>query len=89
MFLALVFGVVAAHRLSLVRAALAAAAGLAVAGVLSARFQAAVPALVPLGAAVIAGLPEARRLRPEDRRTAALAVGIAGAVVVGVLLSPR
>jgi hypothetical protein len=88
-FLALIFGVVAAHRLSLARAVVAAAGGLAVAGLLAARFEAAVPALVPLGAAVLAGVPEARRLRPEDRRTAVVAVGIAAAVVVGVLLSPR
>ncbi len=89
-FLALVFGVVSAHRLSLARAALAAGVGLAAAGVLAACFEAAVPALVPLGAAVVLGIPEARRLRPEDKRTAVLAAGIAAAVVVvGLLLSPR
>ena len=88
-FLALLFGVAARHGLSLIRAALAAAVGLAVAGLLAAYFEAAVPALVPLAAAVVVGIPEARRLRPEDRRTTVLAVGIAVAVVVGVLLSPR
>jgi hypothetical protein len=87
-FIALVLGVCAAHRISLGRAAACAAAGLAVAGALAARFEAAVPALIPIGAAVVAGLPEARRLRREDRRVATLSVAIAVAVVVGVLLSP-
>jgi hypothetical protein len=88
-FVALVFGVAAAHRLSLLRMGVAVAAGLAVAGALAARFEAAVPALVPIGAAVVAGVPAARRLRPEDRRTTAVAVAAAAAVVAGVLLTPR
>jgi hypothetical protein len=88
-FLALVFGVVAAHGLSMARAAAAAAVGLAVAGALSALLAAAIPALLPVGAAVVAGIPEARRLRPEDRRTATFAIAAAAAVVAGVLLSPR
>jgi fructose-specific phosphotransferase system IIC component len=88
-FIALVLGVAATHRISLARVAAAAALGLAVAGALAAAFGAAVPALLPLGAAVVAVVPEARRLRREDRRTATLAVGIASAVVVGVLLSPH
>jgi hypothetical protein len=101
LFIALVLGVAAAHRLSLARVAAAAAAGLAVAGAIAAaleapfargladRLQGTVPALVPVGAALVAGVPEARRLRPEDRRTAAIAVAAAAAVVAGVLLSPR
>jgi hypothetical protein len=88
-FLALVLGVGAAHGFSLVRTAISAALGLAAAGALSALSGREVPALVPLGAALLAGLPEARRLRPEDRRTAAIAVTVAMAVVAGVLLSPR
>ena len=88
-FLALVFGVAVAHRLSMARVVAAAAVGLAVAGALSARFDAAIPALVPVGAALVAGVPAARRLRPEDRRTAVIAVAAAAAVVAGVLLSPR
>jgi hypothetical protein len=88
-FLALVFGVVGRHRLSLARATAAAVVGLAAAGALSACFEREIPALVPLGVAVVAALPEARRVRPEERRTAALAVAVAVAVVAGVLLSPR
>jgi hypothetical protein len=88
-FLALVLGVGVAHRLSLTRTAISAALGLAAAGALSAVSGREVPALVPLGAALIAGIPEARRLRPEDRRTAAIAVTLAVGVAMGVLVSPR
>lgn len=91
-FLALVFGVASAHRLSLARAALAGAAGLVLAGLagaLSAGLGLPIPALVPIGAAVVAGLPEARRLRAEDRRPAAVAIAVAVAIVAGVLLAPR
>lgn len=85
-FLALVLGVASAHRISVARAAACGAAGLAIAGALSARLAAPIPALVPIGAAVVVGLPAARRLRAEDRRTATIAVGIAVAVVIGMLL---
>lgn len=88
-FLALVLGVAAAHRLSLARAAACGAAGLAVAGGVAGILGVPVPALLPIGAAVVLGLPEARRLRPEDRRTARISVAISVAVVLGVLLSPR
>ncbi len=88
-FLALVLGVAAAHRLSLPRVVLAAAGGLAVAGGLAAYLDAAIPALVPIGAAVVAVVPDARRLRPEDRRTTVIAVAASAAIVAGVLLSPR
>ena len=88
-FLALILGVAVRHRVSLARTAAAAALGLAAAGALAAHFEREIPALVPIGAAVVAVVPEARRLRPEDRRTAAVAVAVAVAVVLGVLLSPR
>jgi len=65
----------------------AAAVGLAAAGGLAALAGREVPALVPIGAAVVALLPEARRVRPEERRTAAVAVAVAAAVVLGVLLA--
>jgi hypothetical protein len=89
MFLALLLGVAAAHRFSIARVALAAAVGLAVAGGLAGALQREIPALIPLGAAVVALVPEARRLRPEDRRTAAISVTLAAAVALGVLLSPH
>lgn len=85
-FLALVLGTAAAHRLSIGRTALLGAAGVLAAGVLSGLVGAPVPALVTVGAAIVLGLPEARRLRREDRRTAMLAVMIAVAVLAGLLL---
>jgi hypothetical protein len=88
-FLALVFGVAGAHRLSRPRVLVVAAVGLALAGGMSAVFQAAIPALVPVGAAVVVGVPEARRVRPEDRRTTVFAIAASAAVVLGVLLSPH
>jgi hypothetical protein len=88
-FIALVLGVAVAHRLSLIRVTLAAAVGLAAAGALAALLAREIPALVTIAAAVVAGIPEARRLRPEDRRTTVYAAAIAAAVVIGVLLTPR
>jgi hypothetical protein len=80
LFLALVFGAVSVHRLSVARAALLGAAGVAVAGALSAWRGAGVPALPSIAAALLAGLPAARRLRKEDRRTAVVAMSVAGAL---------
>src|SRR5258707_830742 len=60
-FLALALGVTVRHRLSLARAAAAGVAGLALAGALAALAHREIPALVPIGAAVIAAVPEARR----------------------------
>ncbi|APR75729.1 Hypothetical protein A7982_01075 [Minicystis rosea] len=88
-FLALVLGVAATHAMSLTRTAICGALGLAVAGVVAGALDINVPALVPIGAAVVIGLPEARRLRAEDRRTAQISMAAAVAVVISVLLSPR
>ena len=84
-FIAIVFGAVAAHRLSLARVALLCGFGTAMAGVLSAVLATAVPALVPIAAAVVLGVPEARRLRPRERRVAILAMAIAASVAVAVI----
>jgi hypothetical protein len=84
-FMAIVFGAVAAHRLSVARAALVCALGTAVAGAASAALQTAVPALVPIAAAVVLGIPEARRVRPRDRRAATLAMIVAASVAAAVI----
>ena len=84
-FVALVFGAVAAHGLSLRRAALLCAAGIAVAGALSAVLETAVPALVPTAAAVVLGLPDARRVRPRERRTASVAMAVAVSAALAVV----
>jgi hypothetical protein len=83
-FVALLLGVAVAHGISLIRVSLAVVTGVALAGVASALLAAAVPALVPIGVAVVALVPSARRVRVEDRRTTALAVALATAVAVGI-----
>jgi hypothetical protein len=85
-FLSLVLAVVVRHRLSLLRASALGLAGVFAAGAFSALLEAPVPALIPIAAAITAGLPEARALRPRDRRTTQIAAAIAFSVVVGVLL---
>jgi hypothetical protein len=85
-FLALVFGAAVAHGLSLIRVAGAAACGIALAGVLAALLEREVPALVPIGAAIVAGVPATRHLRREDRRTATFAIAASIAVVIGILV---
>jgi hypothetical protein len=86
LLLALIFGAVSVHRLSVARAALLGAAGVAVAGGMSAAISAlkgegvGVPALPPIAVALLAGMPAARRLRREDRRTALVAMAVAGAL---------
>jgi hypothetical protein len=85
-FLALVFGAAVAHGLSLFRVALAAACGVALAGAFAALLQREVPALIPIGAAIVAGVPAARRVRQEDRRTTVFAVAAAIAVAIAVLV---
>lgn len=90
LFIALVFGVAAAHRLSVARAAAAAALGLAAACALAAFFGwHEMPALVPVGVAVVALVPQARQVRAEDRRTTVVAITIAAGVVVGLLVARR
>lgn len=86
-FAALALGVAAQHRLSLARMTALVALGVAVAGAMAALFEAAVPALIPMAAAIALGLPAARRLEPRDRRTTRLAAAVAGAVILGVLLT--
>jgi hypothetical protein len=88
-FLALVFGTAVAHGLSLIRVAGAAACGIALAGVFAALLEREVPALVPIGAAIVAGVPAARHLRREDQRTATFAIAAAIAVALGVLITSR
>jgi hypothetical protein len=86
-FIAIVFGAVVTHGISLGRAALLCWLGVLTAGAASAWLGTAVPALLPIGAAVVLGLPKARRLRPEDRRVATLAMTIAVSVAAAVIVS--
>jgi hypothetical protein len=86
-FIALVLGAVAAHRLPLARAAVLCFAGTAVAGGMASLFETAIPALVPIGTALVLGLPAVRNLRHEDRRPAKLAMSIAVTIVVATTMS--
>ncbi|HMI84130.1 MAG TPA: hypothetical protein VK550_08540 [Polyangiaceae bacterium] len=86
-FMAIVFGAVAGHGLSLVRAALLCGVGTAVAGAASAMLNTAVPALVSIAAALVLGLPEARRVRPRERRVASLAMAVAISVALAVIVA--
>ncbi len=84
-FMALVLGAVSAHGISVTRAALLCLAGTSVAGVASAVSETAVPALVPIAAAVVLGIREARSVRPRERRAAALAMVVAVSVAAAVI----
>jgi hypothetical protein len=86
LFIALVFGVAVVHRLPYARTVVLAALGTSVAGVAAALLGVAVPALLPISAAILLGLPSVRRLRPADRRAATWSMVIAGAVVTATLV---
>ncbi len=86
LFLALVLGCAAAHGLGVARVALLGALGLATAGVLSARFELPIPALVPLALAIVLGVPRARKLRDEDKKTTMVAAVLAGTIAGALLL---
>jgi hypothetical protein len=84
-FMALVFGVAAVHHLPYARTVFLAALGTSIAGVAAAWFGVPVPALVPIAAAIILGLPTLRRLRPADRGAAKWSIIVASSVVVAVV----
>jgi hypothetical protein len=86
LFMALVFGVAARHGLPYARTVLLAALGTAVAGLAAAWLGVAVPALVPIAAAILLGLPVLRRLRPVDRNAGTWSIIIAASVVVAVVV---
>jgi hypothetical protein len=85
-FIALVMGAAAAHGISIVRAALLCWAGTLAAGLGSAVLAMPVPALVPIGAAVVLGIPEARKVRKKERRVAMVAMTIAIAVAATTIV---
>ncbi len=91
-FIAIVLGAVRAHRLSLGRAAFLAWSGAMTAGIASALLATPVPALVPIAAMIVLGVPEARRVRPRERTVAtvamAIAITVAAATIGSQLLHP-
>jgi hypothetical protein len=86
-FIAIVFGAASAHGLSLRRAALLCWVGTLGAGAASAFFESPVPALVPVAVLVVLGLPEARNVRPRERRVASVAMVIAVSAAAAVIVS--
>jgi hypothetical protein len=52
----------------------------------AARFAVAVPALLPIAACLIAGLPAVRKLRPKERNAALWSMLIAGSVALASIL---
>jgi hypothetical protein len=86
LFIAFVFGVARAQRLPYVRAVVACALGVAIAGGVAAWLRVAIPALVPIAALVILSLPDIRRLREVDRRAAHVSMLLAVALAVLSLL---
>ncbi|HEY4103986.1 MAG TPA: hypothetical protein VGM44_08845 [Polyangiaceae bacterium] len=85
LFLGLVFGVAMVHGMPYLRTLSLALAGASCAGLIAARLEVAVPALLPIGAAILLGLPMARRVRPADRAATKWSLVIASAIVIAVL----
>jgi hypothetical protein len=85
LFVAFVLGVASAHQLDYTRAIACCALGVAVAGCAAAWLSMAFPALVPIAAATIIGLPSIRRLRTVDRRAAHASMLIAVSIAVAAL----
>ncbi|MBL8714739.1 MAG: hypothetical protein JNL79_02020 [Myxococcales bacterium] len=77
LFFALALGVARAHALSAVRVGLAGYLGVLLAGLLSAVLAAPIPALPAIGGAIVAFVPETRKVRRVDRTATTIAVGLA------------
>ncbi len=87
LFMGLVLGVARAHALPYGRCVAACLLGTTLAGIAAAWLGIAVPALLPIAAAVIALVPEARRIRRADRTVARVSMLIAG--TIGLLVIVR
>ena len=88
LFIALLMAAARRHQLPWLRTAWLCAAGIAAAGAASYYLNRAIPALPPIGLAVIAGLPASRSLRRKDRPVATLFM-FGAALVAGVLVASR
>ena len=85
LFMALIFGVARAHALPYPRTIALCAAGTALAGCAAAWFGVAVPALLPIAAAVLLGLPSIRRLRRSDRSAAVISMLLASSFALATI----
>jgi hypothetical protein len=75
------------HGLAIPRTLLALGVGLALTAIVVAATALPIPALPFLGAAVVVAHPEARRLPPKDRRTAAIGLALVVLAMVALVLS--
>lgn len=82
LFIAFVLGVASAHHLSYARAIACCAVGVAAAGFGAACLEMPFPALVPIAAAIVVGLPGIRPLRAVDRRAAHWSMWIAASLAL-------
>ncbi len=87
--LGLFFAAAARFDIAAGRVALGAALGLVVAFALSAWLQMPIPALVPIGFAVVLVVPRFRQVAPADRRATRTAAVLAVVLVAAVLLRAR
>ena len=85
LFMALALGVARAHGLPYARTVACCVVGVAVAGLAAGWLGVAIPALLPIAAALVLGLPAVRRLRREDRAAASWTMVIAGSVALASL----
>ena len=85
LFIGLVLGVAEAHALPRVRCVGACVLGTLLAGGAALWLNMAVPALVPIAAAVVLLVPQVRRVRRADRTATLFSVLLAGAVALAVL----
>jgi hypothetical protein len=86
-FIALLLGVATRFSLRHLHVAGAVLVGLVIAFGASALLEAAIPALIPIGAAAVIGVPSFRKIRKKDRTVAI--VGCSVAVAVGVWVVVR
>ncbi len=87
--LGLFFAAAARFDIPAGRVALGAALGLVVAFALSAWLATPIPALVPMGFAVVLVVPRFRQLAPADRRATLTAAVLAAALIAAVLVRAR
>jgi len=87
-FLALVCGLAARHALPYLRTAILGFVGVLAAGLLSTRFLLPMPAIPTIAAAVLIGVPGARRVTRSDRAITAVAIVVA-LVVAGYAVLTR
>ncbi|MGZ3450723.1 MAG: hypothetical protein ACXVEF_14065 [Polyangiales bacterium] len=86
-FVALVLGTVDAKKLRYGRAVSLALVGIAIAGFASARLGAAVPALPAIGALLLLGLPQIRKVTRKDRTVTTIAIGVSIVVAIWTTVS--